>query len=359
MPPVDPLVAHSAQDHSAGLEELRGGGAPVRPSHSRRGHPALRVVPSLRRPDRRPEPGVQDGRALGGAGPPAPRGTWRRRPDRALAGEPMDEPAFAALQKGGGTSRDPRASPPRAPGGLCHGRRGAPVRHPRGVLSLLLPRGGGGGGDDGLRHGCPGGGHARPGVGPGDRLSDDQHRPGRDRGRPGRPRLLAPGLAAGGRSACGRRSEIHPTAGAVSHVAQRLLAEAEGYYASAQVGVGRLPFRSAWAVAAARGVYRDIGRLVRERGPRAWDAPGHDLTPPEARPRPPGCAGGPSRPGPIRRPLPRDPGRTLDSASSGVGRLTRQDPRHPTLTTASRCATRRGARRRRRRPPRGGGRSAR
>jgi phytoene synthase len=37
------------------------------------------------------------------------------------------------------------------------------------------------------------------------------------------------------------------------------------------VGLARLPFRSAWAVAAARRVYRDIGRLVRERGPRAWD----------------------------------------------------------------------------------------
>jgi len=58
---------------------------------------------------------------------------------------------------------------------------------------------------------------------------------------------------------------------AVSQVALRLLDEAERYYASAQIGLARLPFRSAWAVATARRVYRDIGRLVRARGARAWD----------------------------------------------------------------------------------------
>jgi len=58
---------------------------------------------------------------------------------------------------------------------------------------------------------------------------------------------------------------------AVHSVAERLLHEADRYYASAEAGLARLPFRSAWAVAAARRVYRDIGRLVRKRGPRAWD----------------------------------------------------------------------------------------
>jgi len=58
---------------------------------------------------------------------------------------------------------------------------------------------------------------------------------------------------------------------AVSKVVLRLLDEAERYYASAQVGLARLPFRSAWAVATARRVYRDIGRLIRARGARAWD----------------------------------------------------------------------------------------
>jgi 15-cis-phytoene synthase len=52
----------------------------------------------------------------------------------------------------------------------------------------------------------------------------------------------------------------------------RLLGEADRYYASGRVGIARLPFRSAWAVAAARGVYREIGREVLRRGPSAWDA---------------------------------------------------------------------------------------
>jgi 15-cis-phytoene synthase len=50
-----------------------------------------------------------------------------------------------------------------------------------------------------------------------------------------------------------------------------LLDEAERYYASAQAGLPHLPFRSAWAVAAARRVYRDIGAIVRARGAAAWD----------------------------------------------------------------------------------------
>ena len=58
---------------------------------------------------------------------------------------------------------------------------------------------------------------------------------------------------------------------AVFGVTQRLLAEAEPYYASAIAGLSELPLRSAWAIAAARSVYRQIGIIVLERGPRAWD----------------------------------------------------------------------------------------
>lgn len=60
--------------------------------------------------------------------------------------------------------------------------------------------------------------------------------------------------------------------GAVFTVVQRLLAAAEPYYDSAVQGLPDLPFRSAWAIAAARGVYREIGRKVVREGPRAWDA---------------------------------------------------------------------------------------
>jgi phytoene synthase len=57
----------------------------------------------------------------------------------------------------------------------------------------------------------------------------------------------------------------------VWRVAMRLLAEADRYYESAGSGVRRLPIRAGFAVAAARGVYRDIGRVVRTKGPNVWD----------------------------------------------------------------------------------------
>jgi phytoene synthase len=58
---------------------------------------------------------------------------------------------------------------------------------------------------------------------------------------------------------------------AVAQVTARLLDVADGYYRSATLGIGRLPLRSAWAIAAARDVYRDIGLIVRRRGAKAWD----------------------------------------------------------------------------------------
>jgi phytoene synthase len=57
----------------------------------------------------------------------------------------------------------------------------------------------------------------------------------------------------------------------VFKVVCRLLEEAERYYDSASAGIRRLPFRSAWAVATAKGVYREIGRIVLKRGASAWD----------------------------------------------------------------------------------------
>ncbi len=51
----------------------------------------------------------------------------------------------------------------------------------------------------------------------------------------------------------------------------RLLATAEPYYASARWGLSALGFRSAWAIAAARGVYRQIGVQVLKGGPAGMD----------------------------------------------------------------------------------------
>jgi phytoene synthase len=57
---------------------------------------------------------------------------------------------------------------------------------------------------------------------------------------------------------------------ALAQVVDRLLGEADRYYASASEGLRALDFRSAWAVAAARSVYREIGEMVRDRGESAW-----------------------------------------------------------------------------------------
>ncbi len=58
---------------------------------------------------------------------------------------------------------------------------------------------------------------------------------------------------------------------ALARVVARLLAAAAPYYASAKAGIAALPPRSAWAIATARAVYRDIGTEILARGPNAWD----------------------------------------------------------------------------------------
>jgi len=58
----------------------------------------------------------------------------------------------------------------------------------------------------------------------------------------------------------------------LSYVAAQLVETAEPYYASASAGLQAMPIRSAWAIATALGVYREIGIKVIERGATAWDA---------------------------------------------------------------------------------------
>jgi len=57
----------------------------------------------------------------------------------------------------------------------------------------------------------------------------------------------------------------------LARLAKRLADRAEKYEASARFGARMLPYRSAWAVLAAAGIYGDIAREVRRRGARAWD----------------------------------------------------------------------------------------
>ena len=54
-------------------------------------------------------------------------------------------------------------------------------------------------------------------------------------------------------------------------LAKRLVDEAAWFEASARAGTVTLPFRAAWAVLAAAGIYGAIGREVVARGDHAWD----------------------------------------------------------------------------------------
>ncbi|MEC9481863.1 MAG: 15-cis-phytoene synthase CrtB [Halomonas sp.] len=58
---------------------------------------------------------------------------------------------------------------------------------------------------------------------------------------------------------------------ALAGLAARLVDLAEPYYQSAKGGLNALPPRSAWAIATAHGVYREIGIKVKAQGARAWD----------------------------------------------------------------------------------------
>ncbi len=59
---------------------------------------------------------------------------------------------------------------------------------------------------------------------------------------------------------------------ALAGCAGRLLSLADQYYDSAAAGISALPLRSAWAIATARAVYRQIGDKVIASGARAWDS---------------------------------------------------------------------------------------
>jgi len=58
---------------------------------------------------------------------------------------------------------------------------------------------------------------------------------------------------------------------ALAILAARLIDLAEPYYQSASQGLRDLPLRSAWSIATAHGVYRQIGIEVKARGAAAWD----------------------------------------------------------------------------------------
>ena len=239
---------------------------------------SLRLVPPLRRrgrrPDARPRRGARGWRpSVARPGRPMPG-----RARAACAGAGAPSPArpcggpFAALQRvapryppaGGVHARPSRR--------LRHGRGRAALRHARRHARLLLPRGRRGRPDDGL-----GDGRARRSdaaraadLGMAFQLTNIARDVGDDLAA-GRIYLPAGWLAAAGVPLVPRQP--HRRAGrprAWRRSSARLLDEADRYYDSAQHGLPRLPWRSAWAVATARHVYRDIGVEVRRRGGQAW-----------------------------------------------------------------------------------------
>lgn len=67
------------------------------------------------------------------------------------------------------------------------------------------------------------------------------------------------------------RDDVMVDRAALAGVAQRLTRHAGEYEARARIGAAALPFRSAWAVLAAAGIYGDIARRVERHGAAAWD----------------------------------------------------------------------------------------
>jgi phytoene synthase len=193
-----------------------------------------------------------------------------RETRRALAGEPVEEPAFAALQEVVRRHGIPERHPLEHLRGFAMDVAGARPEtvddcarycyHVAGVVGVMMAHVMGARGEDTL-----------------DRASDlgiafqmtNIARDVMDDAAAGRVYLPEAWLREVGVPQDEIARPEHRAA--VFSVTARLLDEAERYYASAQVGLARLPFRSAWAVATARRVYRDIGRIVRQQGSRAWD----------------------------------------------------------------------------------------
>lgn len=67
------------------------------------------------------------------------------------------------------------------------------------------------------------------------------------------------------------RDAVMADRAALAGLAQRLTRRAGEYEARARLGAAALPFRSAWAVLAAAGIYGDIARRAAALGESAWD----------------------------------------------------------------------------------------
>lgn len=219
-----------------------------------------------------------DGQELGFASPPgATRACDEDRLERlyaqtyrAYAGETMQAPAFAALQAVAQAHHIPIALPLAHLGGFAMDVRGQCYRsledtlqychHVAGVVGLMMARIMGARDDATLQRACD--------LGLAFQLTNIARDIVED-ALIGRCYLPQDWLDAHAVPRDEVAAAVHRKA--VAAMAARLVDAAEPYYHSAHQGLSALPPRSAWAVAAAHAVYREIGLRVRKRGAQAWD----------------------------------------------------------------------------------------
>ncbi len=189
---------------------------------------------------------------------------------RAYAGEPMQEPAFAALQEVAQRHRIPEQHAQAHLAGFAMDVRGRQYEtfadtleycyHVAGVVGLMMARVMGVQDEDTLDRACD--------LGLAFQLTNIARDIVED-ARMGRCYLPREWLVDAGIDPANiQAAQYRP---ALAKLATRLVNEAEPYYASAKAGLPGLPLRSAWAVATAHGVYREIGLKVRAQGAHAWD----------------------------------------------------------------------------------------
>jgi phytoene synthase len=188
----------------------------------------------------------------------------------ALRGDPVDDPAFAGLQEVARAYAIPRRYPFELLDGFAMDVTGRRYRtfedvesysyHVAGTVGLMMAYVMGASREDALR----------PAASLGIALQlTNIARDVVDDARAGRVYLPEEWLAEAGVPADEVLDPRHRAA--LARVTARLLDAAEPYYQSADAGLPLLPLRSAWSVIVARGVYAEIGRVVRRRGARAWD----------------------------------------------------------------------------------------
>ena len=221
---------------------------------------------------------VIDGQTLGHGQVDGDRSTGEARlaelvdlTERAYAGEPMQDPAFAAFQQVIQRHQIPKAYPLEHLAGFRMDVQGYHYQtfddtllycyRVAGVVGLMMARVMGAEAEATLDRACD--------LGLAFQLTNIARDIVEDAAI-GRVYLPADWLAEAGIPADGV-GLLHKRP-ALALLSARLVDLAEPYYLSASQGLRDLPLRSAWSIATAHGIYRQIGVEVKARGAAAWDS---------------------------------------------------------------------------------------